>query len=122
MNRKGKEFLCCRDVSRIGTAGAGKGAATSNKHLEAPGRVFLLVNLPLLILLIDITLEFENVIRPGEKLDFPLLIRRMGSPARLGQRRRYKTLPVKPKMGRGNGELSFRACTLARNKNPATSI
>lgn len=89
-----------------GPAGVGKGAATSNEHLTT-GRVFLPVNLPLLILLIDITLEFENVIQPGEKLDFPLLITRTGRPARLGQTWRYKTLPVKLKMGRGNDELSF---------------
>lgn len=108
-------------MSGIGTAGVGKGAAASNKHFTT-GRVFLLVNLPLLILLINITPEFENVIQPGGKLDFPLLITRTGRPARLGQTQRYKTLPVKPKMGHGNDELSFWACTRARNKNPATSI
>lgn len=89
---------------------------TRNEHFTT-GRVFLLVNLPLLILLIDITLEFENVIQPGEKLDFPLLITRIGRPARLGQTRHYKILPVKPKMGRGNHELNFWVCTPARNKN-----
>lgn len=108
-------------MSGIGTAGAGKGAVTRNEHFTT-GRVFLPVNLPLLILLIDITLEFENVIQPGEKLDFPLLITRMGRPARLGQMQHYKTLPVKLKMGCGNDELNFWACTPARNKNPATSI
>lgn len=108
-------------MSGIGTAGDGKGTVTRNEHF-ATGRVFLLVNLPLLILLIDITLEFENVIQPGGKLDFPLLITRMGRPARLGQTQHYKTLPVKLEMGRGNDELNFWACAPARNKNPATSI
>lgn len=46
---------------------------------------FFLGSLPLLILLIDITLEFENVIQLGEKLDFPLLVTRTGRLARLGE-------------------------------------
>lgn len=66
----------------IRTAGVGKEAATSKEHFTT-GRVFLLGNLPLLILLIDITLEFGNVIQLGEKLDFPLLVMRVGRPARL---------------------------------------
>lgn len=80
----------CRNVHGIGTAGVRKGAARSSAHL-ATGTVFLLLNLPLLILLIDITLEFENVIQPGEKLDFPLLVTRRGRAARLGQMCSYKT-------------------------------
>lgn len=98
--------MLCGAMSRIGTTGVGKGAATSNKHFTTE-RVLLPVNLPLLILLINITLQFENVIQPGEKLDFPLLITRTGRPARLGQTWHYKMLPVKPKMGHGNDELSF---------------
>lgn len=66
----------------LGSLELGKKHQTSKEHYTT-GWAFLLGNLPLLILLIDITLEFENVIQPGEKLDFPLLVTRTGRPARL---------------------------------------
>lgn len=99
----------------IGTAGVREGAGRNNAHL-ATGTVFLPVNLPLLILLIDITLEFENVIQPGEKLDFPLLITRTGRPARLGQTFSYKTPRGKPKRSCRSKELSSWVWTRMRNK------
>lgn len=99
----------------IGTAGVGEGAGRNNAHL-ATGTVFLPLNLPLLILLIDITLEFENVIQPGEKLDFPLRVTRTGRPARLGQMVGYKTPRGKPKRSCRSKELSSWVWTRTRNK------